>query len=1057
ESIGKEVDAFSVRQVKLTDQFEVLKLKHQPAQIKAEIKETEGNIVKLKDEIKVHGETPELKTQLSALEEKLGKSKAIDRELTSFDKVIKSTDEVRLRDFIKSTSTTFGPPYKDPVARQVNDLLESNPELKKVFSSPEAVNSAIRKFPSELKPEELQGLKQIRESFHKIPAEGLPVVKVYFPGIENVPLEKFVVQAEHLKDVKTPQDLIDLLQLDYPKSPFVKDGVPNFKLDDIQVTTGRVFSDEAKIPFNSDFVSGGRNGIIYQYPFSGSGFTTPQTGFPKPEIELKSPLMGDNVKTVKWKEFAETDVETLAPKRVNPNPIVQTSNPEIRAESPDARINSENLEAKTNPEVRETRSVNTANLSSIESRLDNLPIDDKTKSLIKNLAESPEVKANPNVLENILDSFEKAGTNSDKLAIRTQLLEGNVNEVISKFKSSEANSMIESLTEKLLPVFKKMGIPVTEAIGKIVKGLGKALPVIGAAASGYDTVRMGKIALTGFDPSGKDYTKYPDGDVRNTPENLDRLKDVRALALVGSIANGADTVLGILEATGVGNIDFPIQLGLAGAEIVLDLAVEYFREHPDKMPKELSLAIKAASLIIPGSSQIYGADGLIDNASTVTKAVGEAVISEVREANEASVQDLDKSLGSVAKDLNTIADVIRNPEKYAAMLGKKVEEVVSEAVDLVKNFANGAGSAATKAANLLVDVASNPTKYTKLVSDKALQVGKDIYKGSAKAVDFASKLVEKGLMNVEQGVKYLGTAGIKFLKDGMALTGRGATKFKEFATDLYNNPAKYGNLAVNFMNNMKESIIDGSKSAFNFVKGLAQTGVASAKQAINTSIEALAKAGKLTVEYAKYFVDHPFEASQELLQSAKNVLVSAAQKGDEVLGYLKDLQDRVGGALGRFEDTLVSLAKQGGEVLSEIISKHYNVIKNRLPEILNAGANIANAVGEQLKKILPVNQLVSVLSATKAGFGALINLTSKYKDVANQFMANAKAEFSAAWNKGTSSLVASIEKYYDKAVAMGGAVLEKAKAMLYNVIQSIDNSIAGGWVIPDWTYSKLKP
>ncbi|MFN4151265.1 MAG: hypothetical protein ACK4IX_10000, partial [Candidatus Sericytochromatia bacterium] len=205
ENIGKEVEAFSARKVKYTQELDALKVKYDPAILSEKIKNVEGQVSKLEELLKANPDDISLKTQLSALKKDLDDSKGIKRRLDSLGKTISETDEIRLRDVVAATKKSFGPPYADPVAKKVNDLLDSNPDLKKVFNSPEDVNVAIRKFPSELKPEELNALKQIRESFHVIPEQGIPVVKVSFPG-DKAPLQKFVIEAEHLKTVKSPEE-----------------------------------------------------------------------------------------------------------------------------------------------------------------------------------------------------------------------------------------------------------------------------------------------------------------------------------------------------------------------------------------------------------------------------------------------------------------------------------------------------------------------------------------------------------------------------------------------------------------------------------------------------------------------------------------------------------------------------------------------------------------------------------------------------------------------------------------------------------------------------------
>lgn len=1118
--ISQETKAFSTRQVKLTSDYEALKLKHPPEKITTEIAQTDSQIKQLEALIKDSGEKPELTTQLKALKDKLADSKKIKRELDSFDKTISTSDEVRLKDIVASTKKSFGPPYTDVVANKINDLLESKPELKKIFNSPEDVNIAIRKFPSELKPEELQALKQIRESFHNIPVSGLPVVKVSLPNDKFPSLEKFVIEADHLKAVKTPEELVDLLKLDYKDSPFVKNGKPTFKLDEIQVTVGKIYPNEVKIPYSSDFVEGGRNSIIYQYPFAGNGFTTPENGFPKPELDLKAPIPDSEVKVIKWNDFTEGNVSEIAPKRnvidvrntevkpspetkpsadvegknrkVKPSPEAKPStdvegkNPEVKPNpetKPSADVESKNREVKPNPETKPSAGVEGKNSlqvpisTNLEDRLKNLPINDETKTLLRGLSEKPEFKKNPHVLEHILESFEKAGTNETSLKVVTSVLkDAKPEDIIKAFESRESSEKILALSDKLLPFFEKFGLPYAEAVSKVIKGLDKILPVIGIYSSATDAFKLGEIALKGKSSEGVDFTKYPVGDPRNTPENLEKLKDIRALALLGSAANSLDTVLAVFEATPAGIAATLAQLGLAGVEVAIDFAVDYFREHPDKMPKELCVAIKAASLatsiiappLAPAVAQIYGLSGMVDIATELTKLSGDATVKGIKTLNNLSTKALDSKLQTFSNDLNTLADIIRNPEKYAKEAGLKVEEVLSEATNALKSIASKGGDLAKKAFNLLVDVSSNPAKYGKLAADKAIEIGKSVYTGVKSSVAFAEKLVETGALKVEQAYQYLSNitvsginAGKEFVSQAIKSVGHLGTKFTAFAKDFYANPQKYGQKAVEIINSLETSVKNGSIVAFNKLESIAKSGVQGAKAAINKSLEVIAGAGKLTLEYAKYVVSHPAEASQKLLQATKNTLISLAKAGENTLDYLKNLQGELKGSLGNFSDTLVQIAKEGGVALKEIFTKHFDVIKNRLPEILSAGGNVASAIKDQLVKYVPAAALVnSLIQAGPAAFNLIVDLTSKSADIAKQFVNTVTKDFSDAWKKcgklDYSPLINVIEKYYDKAVALGGVMAEKAKALLYSAISSLDKNSLGDYV-PDWTYSALKP
>ncbi|PIQ27694.1 hypothetical protein COW36_07300 [bacterium (Candidatus Blackallbacteria) CG17_big_fil_post_rev_8_21_14_2_50_48_46] len=562
---------------------------------------------------------------------------------------------------------------------------------------------------------------------------------------------------------------------------------------------------------------------------------------------------------------------------------------------------------------------------------------------------------------------------------------------------------------KMMPALERMGMSMLEVAPKLAKGLGKILPVAGAVVSGYDAVRLGSIAATGKDLSGKEY-KDP---------------DVRALALLGAGANGLDTALAVLEATGVGNVDLPVQLGLAGVEVAIDLMVEYYNEHPEKMPQELRLGIKAAALgvavgapfVMPPAglaataavANIYGLDGTIDIANELTRLTGETALKGIDKLTELHAKAMDRGLEGLTDGLNGLADVIRNPEKYAQQMGKSVEEVMGQAYDLLKKKAGEGIEAAKQVYGVLKDIATNPGAYAQKAVDFAVEtgikLGNDVAYAAGAAVGFVKDMAVKGAVAFGEGVKALydlGADGVKAAKDliGSALRkgGQVAQDALAFARDVVNNPAKYGEMAGEMAAQaaaalrdavkagiakagdalvaLKDMAVNGVESAVQGMKDIVSAGGAMAAKAltyisevpekvahaIGEGLQAAYRAGKATVDMAKWVAQNPQAALQKLGTAGQQVLTStrdflidtakSAGKGAaDALKYLEGLYDRTGAALGRFGDTLVDLMKQGVNVGKDMVGRYWDVIKKRGPELISALGNLGKAGIDLMTKI----------------------------------------------------------------------------------------------------------
>ncbi|MFN4152989.1 MAG: hypothetical protein ACK4IX_18740, partial [Candidatus Sericytochromatia bacterium] len=115
--------------------------------IDKKIEETKVQISKLEEVIQTQGKTPELEVQLKALNEKLktfsegvsDKGSVFSRRIDAVKTALNDTNKSRFEDVLTSLTQKFGPPYMGR-AKEVSDFLDSKPEIKKVFSSPEEVN-----------------------------------------------------------------------------------------------------------------------------------------------------------------------------------------------------------------------------------------------------------------------------------------------------------------------------------------------------------------------------------------------------------------------------------------------------------------------------------------------------------------------------------------------------------------------------------------------------------------------------------------------------------------------------------------------------------------------------------------------------------------------------------------------------------------------------------------------------------------------------------------------------------------------------------------------------
>jgi hypothetical protein len=164
-------------------------------------------------------------------------------------------------------------------------------------------------------------------------------------------------------------------------------------------------------------------------------------------------------------------------------------------------------------------------------------------------------------------------------------------ELLAKLPPGMAEKILQS--ESLMAMLPKMlgrmfdvGMTAEKIAVKFTAAMGKIMPLVGIGVSSYDAYRLHTIATTG-EWGG---TKYDH-------------PDVRALALVGSFVNGADTAMSVAELL----LDIPsgggASLALLGAsafmaltELGLDLMIDYYNGPPPvPMGENMRSSVRAAA------------------------------------------------------------------------------------------------------------------------------------------------------------------------------------------------------------------------------------------------------------------------------------------------------------------------------------------------------------------------------------------------------------------------------------------------------------------------------
>ncbi|GMU63344.1 MAG: hypothetical protein AMXMBFR34_51070 [Myxococcaceae bacterium] len=610
--------------------------------------------------------------------------------------------------------------------------------------------------------------------------------------------------------------------------------------------------------------------------------------------------------------------------------------------------------------------------------------------------------------ENALAKLVEVGGKVDGKAV------GELLKVAEKADSKVVGKALSASAELL----EKMGVKLTgEAALKLLKGVGKIIPVAGAAVSGVDAAKMYMEAAN---------TKLP--------------PDLRFFALTAGNLNAADTVLGVIEATGVGNIDLPIQIGLGAAEVAMDIAfsTEKAKFEADPAGYKAPMWMKAVNVAAAAAqgpaglaqlAGIYGPEGAAVLVQDMAKAGAKGAIKLSEMAGVGAADAAGAQMKLTAAGMHALADVIRNPSKYGAKakelvqnaaqqlgdlvqkggeLAKEAKQALSDAVDSLKAagekglktlswIAQHPGEAATIAVDGIksmidggIDLAKAGGKalYQKAVETLGdLKAGWENLKGAAREkakelISTAGKAIDAGLKKaVELGEKAVDMVAWAATHPGEVgqlakqKVGELLTKGGEVAKKTWDEVVKLGGQARDFAESAVRGLRNAGEAAVDTLKYIAEHPGEAGKKALTWVGDTLTDLAKGTGEAAKKaatavkeFVDRRAEwainTAKELLtdgvssfkEVAKAWKTNLTEGGKALLDGLKDLGDAG-------VDALKDLATIGGQLAQGAV--------DRLSNLAKAGSRLAT---DAVKKLADFGG--EVASVAKQAWGGLKSVTN---------------------------------------------------------------------------------
>ena len=557
----------------------------------------------------------------------------------------------------------------------------------------------------------------------------------------------------------------------------------------------------------------------------------------------------------------------------------------------------------------------------------------------------------------MLNSFMKLASKSDAKTV------GRVLDILSTVDSKTVGKGL-ALTEKLVT---KLGLTVSgEVATKLLKGLTKMVPLVGAAPAAYDFYNLGAKAL---DP------KFP-------PE-------LRFLAGVGAGLNGADAVMGVIEALGFTNVEAPVQIALGVAEVGLDLVLmretERFEalakeKKPYVAPKWLDALVVGAALSnpagVPAMISLFGVEGSQRKIQNTAYEGGKLTIELLKGQGLLEADMVGASLKLTGDSLHLLADIVRNPEKYGEgmkNLGKAAfdklldvakahNELTNQAWDTIKGLAKDLKAQGAKGFEKLTWIAQHPGEAATIAADAMSDMMKTALRAGNEKLFTALTATLKGLNSGGQAILDVTSEVLNYTGKLMQEGGSMAKRAMDGLGWMMRNPGTVANKAKDKLIQIASSTGTYAKQAFEelyqsgkFLQNQLKQNVNQAYEGVREALDQMARKGQAGVELIAWAAKNPVTAGTYVMNKAVETLKTLATSGSGLMqSAVQKLQE--------FGEGQSKLAKEAREAMGDLIRRGtqageelLTAWKTNLTEggraVISGFKDLGSAGAEQLAKI----------------------------------------------------------------------------------------------------------
>ena len=470
------------------------------------------------------------------------------------------------------------------------------------------------------------------------------------------------------------------------------------------------------------------------------------------------------------------------------------------------------------------------------------------------------------------------------------------------------------------------GVVLTPDIaGRLVKGAGKLVPLVGAVPALYD---IGQLGLVVGD------TSLPD--------------DIRYLAATGIKINGADAISSVAEAFfGVTGLPIAADVSIGVAALAVDLIVtDQIAKHEAAVaageeyaaPTWLTTAnvTVAGALGPPGWLEywaIYGPDDGIAALGVAAESGGTAAVHAAEGLLTLGAEGIGDGLEMTAEGLHLLADIVRNPDVY----GERAAALGRQAVERLGELAEGVGELADAARDELVEVVGD----LKSLGEDGLEALGWIASNPGEAADIALEAIG----DVARGALALGTeagravaaAALDTLDSVIELGGRAAEAARAAVSDVADRAVELGREGIETLGWIASNPGESAEIARQALRDVAVQG----GELAHAAYEEILDLGEAGVDLAKDVARELVDLGEDGIEMLGFIASNPGEAADIAVEGLRGLAERVDEAAERAASELLDLAESGVETARD-------AVQTLLLEGNEAVRNVITALGENI-------------------------------------------------------------------------------------------------------------